>query len=279
MNLLEIIENDTNPLIATIEDSSAIVTSDDKEKYYWKGGKNGLTFASNAFGCQINNCMLYNYTSAAKANGDVILNNCDIINDDNLPIIGPNFGGSTKFNNCNITIPRVTCAYNYAGGGQLPHANAVGRVFENCTINVFDVESTNNKESVDLFAYGYGAFRCPIFLKNCVINSNKTVKINAQTDNCTFTGGTVDGDSAKIESIVINNANVTVSLNTAVDIPITVTPSKRILFDMPIDSGLKIIAIGPNYTISGSKVGTYKVIAKSADGTNLSAEFTVTITE
>lgn len=271
------IENNKNPLIVAIENPSVIITSDDKEKYYWKGGKNGLTFISNTFGGQVNNCMLYNYTSAEKSDGDVILNDCDIINDDNLSIIGPNFGGATKFNNCNITIPRVSCAYNYAGGAQLPHSNAIGRMFENCTINIFDVESTNNKESIDLFAYGYGFFRCPIFLKNCIINSNKTVRINAQTDNCTFTGGAVDGDSTKIESIVMNNANITASLNTAIDIPITVTPSKRILFDMPIDSGLKIIAIGPNYTISGSKVGTYKVIARSADGTNLSTEFTVTI--
>lgn len=260
--------------------------SDDKNKYYLNKNSNNKCTISSAYQTigMINNYTIYNLAITGKASGLTIIDNCNIINDDDHALFDGGNMSEIVLRNCNIDIPRKWSGYNYAGqiANDTVFNKYYGVVLENCNINIRDIESTNNKDSIEFFAYGYGEFACPIFVNGCTITSNKkVVLISTHINNCTFKGGAVPYPYDPIVSINCDDTlNYTVS-NDQQDFPFTVSNSngviqRRVLWETPIDSGIEIYR---DQKITCKKAGTFKLKAKSMDGGNVEKEITIIVSE
>ena len=262
------------------------LTTDDRENYIINLS-NGKTFGASASHKTIgliDNLIIHNYSIDGQAAGIVIVQNCDITNDDDIRIIGNSgsaFSNTTCFKNCNISIPRKQCGVTYAGGGQgfCENYEYVGITFEDCEIEIRDVESTNDTTSVDMFKYGYGDFKCPIMLRRCHIKGSdkKTVLNTVQTEDCTFEGGATRHVYTQLTDITLPES-LDVVINTQTQIPVTLTPSitRRIFWELP--EGLHMTITADN-KITCTKLGTYTIVAKSYDGSKIRKSMTINVIE
>ena len=262
------------------------ITTNDKENYTINP-PNGKTFGAGASHKTIgiiDNFIIHNYSIDGQAIGIVIVQNCDIINNDSISIIGNSgstFSNTTCFKNCRINIPRKQCGWTYVGGGQGSYENYeyVGITFEDCEIEIRDVESTNNTASIDMFRYGYGDFKCPVILRRCHIKGSdkKTVLNTVQIEDCTFEGGATPYSYTQLTDITLPES-LDVVIDTQTQIPVTLTPSitRRIFWELP--EGLHMTITADN-KITCTKLGTYTITAKSYDGSKIRKSMTINVIE
>lgn len=258
------------------------ITSDDKATHIIEADNStvGAGSAAKTIGI-LENYTIKNYSVNGKTSGLVIVKNCDIINNDDISVIGSTFSNTTCFKNCNISIPRKQCGWTYVGGGQGSCENYeyVGITFEDCEIEIRDVESTNNTASIDMFRYGYGDFKCPVILRRCHIKGSdkKTVLNTVQTEDCTFEGGATRHVYTQLTDITLPES-LDVVINTQTQIPVTLTPSitRRIFWELP--EGLHMTITADN-KITCTKLGTYTIVAKSYDGSKIRKSMTINVIE